>query len=79
DYPEWRKVPEDKKQNLWKIITSVLQKAVVKFVDAVEEAIPGLNMSIVTSHINMEVDTICDIDIRNNRLNKNLRSATASH
>nr|GFB87771.1 hypothetical protein [Tanacetum cinerariifolium] len=42
----WRKVPEDKKQNLWKIIT---------------------------------VDTICDIDIRNNRLNKNLRSVTASH
>ncbi|GJV10727.1 hypothetical protein Tco_1352268 [Tanacetum coccineum] len=154
DYPEWRKVPEDKKENLWKIITGkfafespnsekkiimrdishkwkswkcelkkssydpsltideiiasqtdkrvdtsqfknlvtswftedkhlinqyLLQKAVVKFVDVVEEAIPGLNMSIVTSHINMEVDTISHIDIRNNSLNKNLRSATASH
>ncbi|GJY09167.1 hypothetical protein Tco_0377352 [Tanacetum coccineum] len=57
----------------------LLQKAVVKFVGVVEEAIPGLNMSIVTSHINMEVDTISHIDIRNNSLNKNLRSATASH
>nr|GEW15642.1 hypothetical protein [Tanacetum cinerariifolium] len=157
DYPEWRKVPEDKKENLWKIITGkfafksrnsekkikrrimrdishkwkswkcelkessydpsltideiiasqtdkrvdtsqfknlvtswftedkhvinqyLLQKAVVKFVDVVEEAIPGLNMSIVISHINMEVDTISDIDIRNNNLNKNLRSSSASH
>ncbi|GKA99599.1 putative reverse transcriptase domain-containing protein [Tanacetum coccineum] len=101
DYPEWRKVPEDKKENLWKIITGkfafespnsekkiimrdishreVNLGSVVKFVDVVEEAIPGLNMSIVTSHINMEVDTISHIDIRNNSLNKNLRSATASH
>nr|GEX83293.1 hypothetical protein [Tanacetum cinerariifolium] len=37
----------------------LLQKAVVKFVDVVEE-----------------VDTISDIDIRNNSLNKNPRSAT---
>nr|GEX91161.1 hypothetical protein [Tanacetum cinerariifolium] len=29
-------------------------KAVVKFVDVVKEAIPGLNMSTVTSHMNME-------------------------
>ncbi|GKD32530.1 hypothetical protein Tco_1248039 [Tanacetum coccineum] len=36
-------------------------------------------MSTVMSHMNMEVDTISDIDIRNNSLNKNLRSATASH
>nr|GEW14826.1 hypothetical protein [Tanacetum cinerariifolium] len=32
----------------------LLQKAVVKFMDAVEEAIPGLKMSIVMSHINTE-------------------------
>ncbi|GJZ26883.1 hypothetical protein Tco_0571136, partial [Tanacetum coccineum] len=146
-HQEWRKVPEDKKENLWKIITGkfafespnsekkrkrrimrdishkwkswkcelrkssydpsltideiiafqtdkrvdtfqfknlvtswftedkhlinqyLLQKAVVKFVDAVEEAIPGLNMSTVMSHMNMKVDTISDIDIRNNSLN----------
>nr|GEV69830.1 hypothetical protein [Tanacetum cinerariifolium] len=43
------------------------------------KAIPGLNMSTVTSHMNMEVDTISDIDIRNNSLNENLRSATARH
>ncbi|GKA08846.1 hypothetical protein Tco_0688177 [Tanacetum coccineum] len=36
-------------------------------------------MSTVMSHMNMEVDTISDIDIRNNSLNKNIISATASH
>ncbi|GJU88126.1 plastocyanin-like protein [Tanacetum coccineum] len=135
DYPEWRKVPEDKKENLWKIITgkfafespnsekkikrrimrdishkwkswkcelkkssydpsltideiiasqtdkrvSLSKKLGVKFVDVVEEAIPGLNMSIVTSHINMEVDTISHIDIRNNSPTKFLRSLLQRH